>query len=67
MVAQRSINGRQDAMYEGTKKDYPFPGERILAQWVAEQVESALRIRASREQILEVVARPLADQNERDR
>jgi len=52
-------------MYEGSKKEYPFPGERILAQWIAEQVESALRIRASRKQILEVVARVLDDQEER--
>jgi hypothetical protein len=53
------------AAYAGTKKEYPFPGERILAQWIAEQVESALRIRASREQILEVVGRVLDDQEER--
>ena len=52
-------------MYEGTKKDYPFPGERILAQWIAEQVESQLRLRASRQQILEVVGRVLDDQEER--
>jgi hypothetical protein len=64
MVAQSQFNGRQDSM-DGRKKDYPYPGERILAQWIAEQVESALRIRATREQILEVVARVLDDQEDR--
>jgi hypothetical protein len=58
------FNGRQDRM-DGRKKDYPFPGERILARWIAEQVESALRLRVSREQILEIVARVLDDQEDR--
>lgn len=58
------FNGRQDRM-DGRRKDYPFPGERILAQWIAEQVESALRLRVSRAQILEVVARVLDEQEDR--
>ena len=64
MVVLSQIKGRQDRM-EGRKKDYPFPGERILAQWIAEQVESQLRLRESRQQILEVVGRVLDDQEER--
>jgi hypothetical protein len=46
-------------------RDYPFPGERVLAQWVADAVESQLRLKATTVDILRVVKRVLDDHEER--
>ena len=35
--------------------DFPYPGERVLAQWVSEEVRHLLRRRASNAEILKGV------------
>jgi hypothetical protein len=44
---------------------FPFPGERVLSLWVAEEVKHQLYLRASTEGILSVVRQVLDDHDKR--
>jgi plasmid stability protein len=59
-----AVNREIERRNSGDERPFPFPGERVLAQWVADEVESQLRLRASTDDILHVVKQVL-DTHER--